>query len=49
MMEQKIDLALAFAQDVLVLDRGRVVHQGASEALRADEAAKVQLFCVGGG
>ena len=49
LVEQKVDLALSFARDVLVLDRGRIVYRGASESLRADEAAMVQLFGVGSG
>ena len=46
LVEQKIDLALSFARDVVVLDRGRIVYRGRSEVLRADEVAKVELFGV---
>jgi branched-chain amino acid transport system ATP-binding protein len=46
LVEQRIDLALAFAKDVLVLDRGRIVYQGMSKALEADDAAKARLFGV---
>jgi branched-chain amino acid transport system ATP-binding protein len=48
LVEQKIDLALSFARDVVVLDRGRIIYRDLSEVLRADEAAKVQLFGVSG-
>ena len=48
LVEQKIDLALAFARDVVVLDRGKIVHRGASAALRADEAAQARLLGVAG-
>jgi branched-chain amino acid transport system ATP-binding protein len=49
LVEQRVDLALAFASEVLVLDRGRAVFQGTSSALRTDEAAKIRLFGVNSG
>src|SRR5262245_321517 len=46
LVEQNAEFALAFAQDAAVLDRGKVVHLGASAALRADEAAQARLLGV---
>ena len=46
LVEQKVDLALAFARDVAILDRGKIVYRGTSEALRADEAIQGQLLGV---
>jgi branched-chain amino acid transport system ATP-binding protein len=46
LVEQKVDLALAFARDVAVLDRGKIVYTGTSAALRADEAAQARLLGV---
>jgi branched-chain amino acid transport system ATP-binding protein len=46
LVEQKADLALDFAKDVVVLDRGRVVYQGASDALKADEDAQARFLGV---
>ena len=48
LVEQKADLALSFAKDVAVLDRGKIVHRGPSEALRADHAAQARLLGVSG-
>ncbi len=47
LVEQKADLALAFARDAIVLDRGRIVYRGASLALAGDEATKARLLGVG--
>ena len=47
LVEQKVDLALSFARDAIVLDRGRIVYHGASAALAQDEATKVRLLGVG--
>jgi branched-chain amino acid transport system ATP-binding protein len=49
LVEQRIDLALAFADEVIVLDRGRIVHRGPSAALRGDEKARGRLLGVAGG
>ena len=38
LVEQRLESALDFAESVLILERGRIVWQGASEALRADNA-----------
>jgi branched-chain amino acid transport system ATP-binding protein len=46
LVEQKADLALAFARDAAVLDRGKVVHLSTSAALRADEATQARLLGV---
>jgi len=37
LVEQRLESALDFAESVLILERGRVVWQGASEALRSDQ------------
>ena len=47
LVEQKVDLALAFAEEALVLDRGVIVHRGPASALVSDESAKRRLFGVG--
>jgi branched-chain amino acid transport system ATP-binding protein len=49
LVEQKVDLALSFARDAIVLDRGKIVYSGPSAPLAADEAAKARLLGVGGG
>ena len=36
LVEQRLESALDFAESVLILERGRIVWQGESEALRAD-------------
>jgi len=46
LVEQHARLALALTRDVLVLDRGRVVHRGDSAALLADPAALQRLVTV---
>lgn len=46
--EQKADLALSFAEDAVVLDRGRAVFRGKSVELQADEALQHRLLAVGG-
>ena len=40
LVEQKVDLALAFAEHALVLERGKVVFNGPSAQLAADEEAQ---------
>jgi len=47
LVEQKVDLALSFARDAIVLDRGRIVYRGTSEALARDETTKARLLGVG--
>jgi branched-chain amino acid transport system ATP-binding protein len=48
LVEQKADLALAFAEEAIVLDRGVIVYQGRASALLHDEHAKAQLLGVAG-
>jgi len=47
LVEQKVDLALEFVSDTIVLDRGQIVYQGSSTALRADEEAQHRYLGVG--
>jgi len=47
LVEQKVDLALAFAERALVLERGKVVFSGASAALARDGAAQQRWLGVG--
>ncbi len=49
LVEQKADLALAFAADAIVLSRGRIVYHGSSETLRTDEEAQARVLGVGSG
>jgi branched-chain amino acid transport system ATP-binding protein len=48
LVEQRVDLALSFARDAIVLDRGRIVWRGTSADLQADEATKHRLLGVAG-
>jgi len=43
LVEQHAEIALSLTQDALVLERGRVVHGGASASLLADHAALDRL------
>jgi branched-chain amino acid transport system ATP-binding protein len=43
LVEQHAEIALSLTQDALVLERGRVVHSGASASLLADHAALDRL------
>ncbi len=45
-VEQHAKLALSLTRQVIVLERGRVVHRGASEALLADPATLQRLVAV---
>ena len=45
--EQKVDFALAFAEDVLVLERGRIAFRGRTAELREDEALQHRLLAIG--
>ena len=38
LVEQRVDVALEIASRCLVMDRGRIVHDGSSDALRHDRA-----------
>ncbi|MGH6991020.1 MAG: ABC transporter ATP-binding protein [Stellaceae bacterium] len=44
LVEQRVDLALAFARDAIVLDRGRIVWRGTAQALQQDEVLKQRLL-----
>ena len=46
LVEQNVASALAVADRVYVLDRGRVVHQGPAAALRDDAARRLSLLGV---
>jgi branched-chain amino acid transport system ATP-binding protein len=46
LVEQKADLALSFAAQVAVIDRGKIVHSGPSQALRNDHALQARLLSV---
>jgi branched-chain amino acid transport system ATP-binding protein len=48
LVEQKADLALAFAADAIVLDRGKIVYRGKSADLLREEGLKAQLLGMGG-
>ncbi len=47
LVEQKVDLALEFARDAIILDRGQVVYEGTTAALRDDEEAQHKYLSVG--
>jgi branched-chain amino acid transport system ATP-binding protein len=44
LVEQHADIALALTQQAIVIERGRIVHQGPSTALLADHAALDRLI-----
>ena len=46
LVEQNVASALAVADSVYVLDRGRVVHHGSAAALRDDAARRIALLGV---
>jgi len=46
LVEQKADLALEFARDAIILDRGKVVYRAPSDQLKADEAAQARYLGV---
>jgi branched-chain amino acid transport system ATP-binding protein len=47
LVEQKADLAMQLTERTIVLDRGRIVHEGPSAALLADTDAHARLLGVG--
>ena len=47
LVEQKIELALSFAETAIVLERGRIAFSGASSKLLHDEAAQQRWLGVG--
>ena len=46
--EQRAELALSFAQDAVVIDRGKIVYQDKSDTLRADHETQTRLLSVEG-
>lgn len=48
LVEQRIQSALDFASDVIILERGRLAWKGTPEALAADHDAVERLLGVGG-
>jgi branched-chain amino acid transport system ATP-binding protein len=44
LVEQHVEIALPLTQNVIVLERGRIVHRGASAQLIADHAALERLI-----
>ncbi len=49
LVEQKAELALNFARDAIILDRGKIVYRGTSADLLKDEATQTRLLGVAGG
>lgn len=47
-VEQRLESALAFAEDVIILERGRIVWSGKPDALRSDAAVLERYVGVGG-
>ena len=47
-VEQRLESALAFADDVIILERGRIVWSGKPDALRADAGVLERYIGVGG-
>ena len=48
LVEQKAALALSLTREAVILDRGRLVYQGTSAALDADDATQTQMLGVAG-
>jgi branched-chain amino acid transport system ATP-binding protein len=46
MVEQQAEIALEFAPDAIILDRGRIVYAGPSQPLLADEALRASYLGV---
>ena len=46
LVEQKADLALSFARDCIVIDRGKIVHRGPSKELQGDPEKQHRLLSV---
>ncbi len=47
LVEQKVDLAMDFARDAIILDRGQIVYRDTCAALKADEQAQHTYLGVG--
>ena len=43
----EVDLALAFAEDALVLERGRIAFRGKAAELQEDESLQHRLLAIG--
>ena len=48
MVEQQTEIALEFAPETIILDRGRIVYSGPSAPLLADEALRASYLSVRG-
>jgi branched-chain amino acid transport system ATP-binding protein len=46
LVEQKAELALSFAKDCVVIDRGKIVHRGPSKELLGDHEKQARLLGV---
>jgi branched-chain amino acid transport system ATP-binding protein len=46
LVEQKADLALSFARDAIVIDRGKIVHRGPSKELQDNHELQHRLLSV---
>jgi branched-chain amino acid transport system ATP-binding protein len=46
LVEQKADLALSFAKDCIVIDRGKIVHRGPSKELQDNHELQHRLLSV---
>jgi branched-chain amino acid transport system ATP-binding protein len=46
-VEQRLESALDFADSVMILERGRIVRQGAGETLRSDHELVERYIGVG--
>jgi branched-chain amino acid transport system ATP-binding protein len=44
LVEQHVEIALPLMENVIVLERGRIVHRGSSAELLADHAAQERLI-----
>jgi branched-chain amino acid transport system ATP-binding protein len=44
LVEQHVEIALPLTENVIVLERGRIVHRGTSAELLADHSAIERLF-----
>lgn len=47
LVEQKADLALSLAEEVIVLNRGRIIHTGPADVLHGDQPLQAQLLGMG--
>ena len=47
LVEQKLDIALDFAREAIILDRGRIVYAGTTAELKRDETAQARHLGAG--